>query len=301
MEEFSVQNKINLTGGKAIVQTDTGLYYGTLEKADTRYGTALLADAWMVPLEYVLDEYVAAQLIENGNLEDDGYFVKVHPSLFDSYPKGNITSLASEGIVVAIVDEVSPACGKAKVLSLTGVTAIVPITERHIIESFNKPYVSSISNTGIEITSDELEELWSKNPIRKPVPSTPNQSSAHKTFHSEEESRNRRKKKYGDDSVYYWRNRSNPQASRLFLGRNLLSFLKEKTILTVSELQDEYVVRIIIEKTPEGEPLRNTINSRENYFTTLSGENILIPEGEFSVEAKVKVKKSRLIADFPMV
>jgi hypothetical protein len=157
MEDASVQDKLSMIGKKALLQTDRGLYYGTLEKADTRYCTALMTDVWEVPREYALDEISAKNLVHKYKAAaDSSGDVRVKKGVFSACPKGSLTGLAAEGIVVASPEENSPACGKAALLSLTGVTAVAPITDERVLRSFERPYTltaDGMSGLGIMILS----------------------------------------------------------------------------------------------------------------------------------------------------
>ncbi|QQS19828.1 hypothetical protein IPL85_06250 [Candidatus Saccharibacteria bacterium] len=44
-------NDLTLTGKPVLVQNQLGIFYGTLEKADTRTGTALLTNGFMLSPE----------------------------------------------------------------------------------------------------------------------------------------------------------------------------------------------------------------------------------------------------------
>jgi hypothetical protein len=164
MEDASIeQDKYRLTGKKALVQTDKGLYYGTLEKIDTRYSTALMTDAWEIPREFALDEDSADNLLA---FYDEKYKeIVIERSAFDNLPKGSLTSLASEGIVVVMTEEGSPSCSMVDLLSLTGVIAVAPITDEDIQYSFDEPfYLTRITDNilkdhGITVESDEKSSI----------------------------------------------------------------------------------------------------------------------------------------------
>jgi hypothetical protein len=163
MEERSSRPEVKITGGKALVQTNTGIYYGTLERIDTRYGTALMSDAWTVPIEYTLAENTAGELIDTyGTNITDGINLTIAPDDFAQYPKGTITSLASEGIVVAQKERIGNTIGgTADILSLTGVVAVAPIINERVMQSFANPYsgMDDITiNIALEMPSQVKQE-----------------------------------------------------------------------------------------------------------------------------------------------
>ncbi len=147
MEDDSTKDKNNITGKKALVQTTSGLYYGTLEKADTRYGTALLSNAWEIPSEYAIDETSAMRVIAKCMVDEKATAVSAHikPSDFARYVKeSTITDLARTGIVVASATlRHNNPCSKIPLLSLAGVVAIAPLADKEAERSFEQPYRTS--------------------------------------------------------------------------------------------------------------------------------------------------------------
>lgn len=116
------------------MQTSTGTFYGIWEKMDTRYGTALLRDGYMLPDHgYITLENSLS--IKDAEIDSAKEFVK--------FPTPTITDLAVNGLYILTSNDRSRVqtggLSKASVISLTGVYTVVLIEDTPTVrESFVK-------------------------------------------------------------------------------------------------------------------------------------------------------------------
>lgn len=168
-------NKFNINGKPVLVQNSTGIYYGTLEKFDTREGTVLLSNGYSISPQRHITHAQYNQIINAGSmkkelvdsmhyrrLEQQEMFMHslakklsldvidykgVDYDLIRSIATGNtITDYAIEGIsrYYTVYDENYAVHGSAirltdfdtftvPIISLTGVSVVMPIDEEHQI------------------------------------------------------------------------------------------------------------------------------------------------------------------------
>lgn len=175
-----------LTKKPVLVQNNNGIFYGTLEKSDTRIGTALLSNGHTISPEKYLT-YVQWARLNDGNRPKIGATSKYYEHDFDVVHsmamQNTITDYATEGIapyyIVASSEMLESNPTKfyssihlAPLLSLANVSVIIPIdetagiceiykdidTEVPVIDTFNGTIFGS-SNSGGYSADEEAATL----------------------------------------------------------------------------------------------------------------------------------------------
>ena len=195
-------NDLTLTGKAVLVQNQLGIFYGILEKADTRDGTVLLSDGYMLSPErhityarYLdfLDETIEDALYTALQYDDEGDDIDSNPAellkekynsfkemfsdgknieiiissdTFDEHQSTvSITDYASGGVALvnkrtAEYANTSHLQETSRLLSLTNILAIVPVSD----ESYGDRFVSIIAGrddvAGILFKHFKLENLY---------------------------------------------------------------------------------------------------------------------------------------------
>jgi 5-methylcytosine-specific restriction protein A len=126
----NINDTLMMNGQQVLVQTTAGIFYGTLEKADTRNSTALISNAYMLPRNGYTSQYQKPFIEET-------YFTNM--AQFDSLPLPTITELAADGIYMLVADDLfvdTSSLSSIKLVSLTNVLVIVPVADP---DSFDYP------------------------------------------------------------------------------------------------------------------------------------------------------------------
>lgn len=130
-DSFSTPTKV-LNGVGVLVHTSFGLFYGTLEKYDTRYGTALLSQGYRLP------NYGYTTLENRVYFEDQSGMMPDDISSLKEYPLPTITDLAAEGVLVLMAEDIimeTSHLAPISQISLTGVNVIVPVGDKKAFEN----------------------------------------------------------------------------------------------------------------------------------------------------------------------
>lgn len=186
LQQITNTNGLALTGKPALVQNNLGIFYGFLEKSDTRSGTALLRDGFMLSpdrhitfsqyldylsndisdrywemeseFSYALNASEEDEDVESADLmppdEDDVIpnEILISQDTFDEHQRNlSITDYASEGIFLiqkrtSSYENSKQVQSSAPLLSITNVIAIVAISE------------DNISHPGLHIVKKEIED-----------------------------------------------------------------------------------------------------------------------------------------------
>jgi hypothetical protein len=133
MKEISDQNTnmsdaLTMNGRAVLVQTAAGIFYGILEKADTRNRTALLKNAYMLPKSGYTLQNLKSQM-------EDTRFAKL--SELDALPIPTITDLAAHGPYIFAINHAfagTSNLSQVSLLSLTEVLVIVPVDDPALFE-----------------------------------------------------------------------------------------------------------------------------------------------------------------------
>lgn len=177
-------NDLSLTGKPVLVQNNIGIFYGFLEKSDTRSGTALLRDGFMLsPARHItFSQYLdfLSNEISDRYLEAENEYTKYFVGYDDAQPDGpppdnediipneilinqdtfdehhrdlSITDYASEGIYLvqrrtSSYENSNHIQSTAPLLSITNVIAIVAISERDIKHQGMAAIKNDIENKG---------------------------------------------------------------------------------------------------------------------------------------------------------
>jgi hypothetical protein len=133
MKEISDQNAnindaLTMNGRPVLAQTAAGIFYGTLEKADTRNRTALLSKAYMLPKNGYTLQCMKAQVEESriANITE-----------LDNLPIPTITDLAANGPYILTIDDAfagTSNLSQVTLLSLTEILVVVPVENPALFE-----------------------------------------------------------------------------------------------------------------------------------------------------------------------
>lgn len=186
-------DKLSLTTKPALVQNSEGIFYGFLEKSDTRNGTALLRDAFKLSpdrhitfVQYldflsneISDRYwsIEAAMFAKNNpdmspmdyIEEIGAVpdeITITSNAFNEHKRNlSITDYASEGIFLVQRRTSSHENSRhiqtsAPLVSLSGVVAIVNISEKNTFHPGVQAVKQDLKDNGVKINDDvSLSEM----------------------------------------------------------------------------------------------------------------------------------------------
>ncbi len=200
-EKADVSNdNLTITGKPVLVQNQLGIFYGFLEKSDTRNGTALLRDGFMVSpdnhitftqyLDYLSDELlgshweIVSDFDESVNESEDEQpddsildrplmpnEISITQDVFDEHKRDlSITDYASEGIFLvqrrtSSFENTRRKQSRSPLISLVNVVAIVAIAEDAIEHSVLRGSLDDIDRTGLVNTVDQLTYIEDISPL----------------------------------------------------------------------------------------------------------------------------------------
>lgn len=200
-EKADVSNdNLTITGKPVLVQNQLGIFYGFLEKSDTRNGTALLRDGFMVSpdnhitftqyLDYLSDELLGShwEIVSDfdGSVNesedeqpDDSILdrplmpneISITQDVFDEHKRDlSITDYASEGIFLvqrrtSSFENTRRKQSRSPLISLVNVVAIVAIAEDAIEHSVLRGSLDDIDRTGLVNTVDQLTYIEDISPL----------------------------------------------------------------------------------------------------------------------------------------
>ncbi len=170
-------NDFSMIGAQTLVQNQIGIFYGILEKVDTRNGTALLRDGFMLSpdshityteylnfLEKELDQYVKSAEIKRSKSTKLNMPIQIIVSVEEFTSKNQVSTIAdyaSGGIAFVrhqnTFGQDTHVQNTLPYISLTGVSVIVPIISR---VQFTTDYVSEAN---LEKILGNLDDILDEN------------------------------------------------------------------------------------------------------------------------------------------
>ncbi len=169
-------NELTMTGKPVLVQNNLGIFYGILERADTRKGTALLSNGYAIsPERYITFvqflNYVFDEVDEPDENSEIGYanglmggIRVVGSQALEGLKINTITDYATEGVQMVQRGSFEDSSVfreqlTSDIISLTGIYAIVPISEEATVrQSFNlsRHYIVHKLNDAMQQDIDEI-------------------------------------------------------------------------------------------------------------------------------------------------
>lgn len=157
----SANAELSMTDRPVLIQNQLGIFFGYLKKADTRKGTALLANGYAVDPKKHL---TFTQYLRFVCSEDGGNTLR-STAVRRTALENTITDYATEGIAMYYIDTFNDESDYHKaltgiapsvdLLSLTGIYVIVPVSDDQ--HTNNMWYEIIVQNENFDSSRDELD------------------------------------------------------------------------------------------------------------------------------------------------